>query len=314
MKGEAEMKPILVIVTLSLAGVVALNARKPAVNAQRNETSDNYDMPKPRDVGSAENRELAQLIQRRFGANVRGEMKARAAGAFRFAGTNEFLYIDRTDVGSVAFDRADYGDPYKARSASTQAVLTRRVAAALKGTDLDVVDRRFAEFQNEFAGAAQPAKLSRNFDPRKASKLVAQTMNFERVEQGLPFFGSEFLIGLNPDGSIGRFRKHWPKVDAGIVARGRELQKAVRSGRWQLPAELRGDEFKIIEITAGVGHSSFADPGFRADAVVRVLFRKTASGTQYPISSTGYKYFTMDGKEVRFSRFPELPESTRKHE
>lgn len=308
------MKPILIIAALSLAGVIALNARKPAVHAQRNEPSDSYDMPKPREVGSAEDQELAQLIQRRFGAKVNGEIKAYAAGAFRFAGSKEYLYIDRTDVGSVAFERADYGDPYKARPVATQAVLTRRVTAALRGTDLDVPDRRFAQFQDEFAGAAQPAKLRRNFDPRKASKLVARTMNFDRVEQGVPFFGSEFLIGLNPDGSIGRYRKHWPKVNADIVAKGVELQKAVRAGRWQVPSELRGDEYRIIDVTAGVGHSGFADPGFRADAVVRVLFRKTAKGTQYPISSTGYRYFNKDGKEVRFTRFPELPGSTQKKE
>lgn len=308
------MKLILIIAVLSLAGVIALNAHKPAVSAQQKEPSDSYDMPKPRELRSAEDQELAQLIQRRFGAKVTAAMKARAAGAFRFAGTKDYLYIDRTDVGSVAFERAEYGDPYKARPAATQALLTRRVTAALRGTDLDVPGRRFAQFQDEFAGAAQPAKLRRNFDPRKASKLVARTMNFERVEGGLPFFGSEFLIGLNSDGTIGRFRKHWPKVNADILARGTELQKAVRASRWQVPSELRGDEYKILDVTAGVGHSGFADPGFRADAVVRVLFRKTAKGTQYPITSTGYRYFNRDGKEVRFTRFPELPGSTRKGE
>jgi hypothetical protein len=126
--------------------------------------------------------------------------------------------------------------------------------------------------------------------------------------------GQDLKMILNPDGSIGRYRRHWPKVNADIVARGIELQKAVRAGHWQVPSELRADEYRIIEVTAGVGHSGFADPGFRADAVVRVLFRKTAKGTQYPISSTGYRYFNKDGKEVRFSRFPELPASTRKKE
>jgi hypothetical protein len=272
-------------------------------------------MPKPRDIGSAENQEIARLIERRFGAKLAGDIKYRAAGPFRFAGGDQFFYIDRTDTGSVAFERADYGDPYKVRAAVlTRDIVMRRMTAALKGTDLDAPDRRFAEFQDEFAGAAQPKRLPRNFDPRRASKLVARTANFERVEQGLPFFGSEFLIGLNPDGSIGRFRKHWPKVDASIVARAIELQKTVRAGKWRLPDELRRDDTRIIETTAGVGHSSFAEPGFRAEAVVRVVFRRTAKGTQYPIASTGYRYYTMDGREVRFVRYAELPGSTGKKE
>lgn len=308
------MKLLLAISAILVFGFVVLNAPKPPLSPQRTNVSD-YNMPKPRDTGSGEDQELAQLVQRRFGAKATGEIKYQAAGAFRFAGSNEFFYIDRTDVGSVAFERADYGDPYKARaSALTGPVPMRRIQAALRGTDLDVPNRKFAQFQNEFAGAAQPAKLRRTFDPRKASKLVARTMNFERVEQGLPFFGSEFLIGLNPDGTIGRYRKHWPSVDAAIIDRGIELQKAVRAGRWKVPSELRGDEIRIIEVTPGVGHSSFADPGFRAEAVVRVLFRKTAKGTAYPISSTGYMYFDINGKEVRFTRYPELPGSTRKGE
>ena len=309
------MKPTLLLAAILLIGAMTLIAHKSSSTSQQTDVSTSSDMPKPRELASAENQELARLIERRFGAKPSGEIKYRAAGPFRFAGDNKFFYIDRTDTGSVAFERAEYGDPYKVRAATLiRSAVMRRIPAALKGTDLDVPDRRFAEFQDEFAGAAEPKKLPRNFDPRKASRLVARTTNFERVEQGVPFFGSEFLIGLNPDGSVGRFRKHWPKVDQAIVARASELQKSVRAGRWRLPAELRGDDITIIETTAGVGHSSFAEPGLRAEAVVRVLFRRTAKGTAYPISSTGYRYYTMDGREVHFVRYAELPGSTGKKE
>jgi hypothetical protein len=281
--------------------------------AQRPEVSSSFEMPKPREIMAKENEELRDLLARRFGAKITEKTGYRAAGPFRFVGDEGFLYIDRTDVGSVAFERPSYGDPANAldRNQLTQDILLRRVQSALDGKDLDVPNRRFSEFQDEFVGAAQPAKLSKSFDPRKESKLVARTLNFSRVEKEVPFFGSEFLIGLNPDGTIGRLRKHWPQVEGSVIEKAADLQRAVRSGQWKVPEELRSDDYKIIEVTAGVGHSTFADPGFRADAVVRVIFRRTAKGTEYPISSTGYKYFDSAGKEVVFSKFPQVRETPR---
>ena len=307
------MKLLFLTATALALGFVVFAFKPLPAAMQRTEVSTGYEMPKPRDVSRQENNELRDLLGRRFGAKITGKTGYRAAGPFRFVGDEDFLYIDRTDVGSVAFERPSYGNPanVQARVQLTRDVLLRRVQMALRGTDLDVPNRRFSEFQDEFVGAAQPARLSKSFDPRKASKLVARTLNFQRVENGLPVFGSEFLIGLGPDGRIGRLRKHWPQIDASLIAKAAELQKAFRSGRWKVPEEFRGDDFKIIEVTPGIGHSSFADPGFRADAVVRIIFRRTARGTQYPISSTGYKYFDSSGREVVFSKFPEGRETPR---
>jgi hypothetical protein len=66
----------------------------------------------------------------------------------------------------------------------------------------------------------------------------------------------------------------------------------------------------MLESTVGVGHSGFATPGFGALPVVRVLYRKSTKETEQPLSSTGYKYFDVHGREVRFSNFPQLPGST----
>jgi len=85
------------------------------------------------------------------------------------------------------------------------------------------------------------------------------------------------------------------------------LEEAVRSGRWSLPQTLKSPDVEVLEVRAGVAHSAFADPGFRADGVVRVLFRRTARDTRQPISSTGYKYFDESGQEVVLHKFPEAP-------
>jgi hypothetical protein len=307
------MKWLLGLTVMTVISVLAFSL-KPAVSTTKTQDVQGvYQMPKPSDVARREKQEIQDMISRLFAVKVPDDARFQAAGAYRFVGAHDFLYIDRTDVGSVAFARSDYGDPYSASGPKTFAkeLLLKRVQSTLQKTDLDVANRKLAEFQDEFAGAVQPKRLPKGFDPRKASKLVARTLNFERIEDGIPFFGSELLIGLNPDGSIGRLRKHWPKVDENIVEKASELQKAVRSGQWKVPAELHGEDIKILEMKAGVGHSAFADPGFRAEAVVRVLFHKNPKGTPYPIPSTGYKYFDAAGREVVFSKFPEAPASTR---
>lgn len=287
---------------------------KPVVSTmQRSDASSRYDTPKSRELNQAENQELTDIISKRFRISITKETKFRGAGSFRFVGSPEFFCIDRTDVHSIAFERPDYGDPYKTANSQLldKETLLKRIETVLRENDLDVPGRRFAEFQDEFAGAVQPAKISKDFDPRKGSRLVARTVNFDRVEGGIPYFGSELLIGLNSDGNIGRFRRHWPTVDPAIIQKARELQRAVRAGQWKTPSEFRGEGIEILDVTPGVGHSSFADLGFRADAVVRVTVHKTAKGTQYPLSSTSYKYFDAAGREVRFSSFPQGPATSR---
>jgi hypothetical protein len=52
------------------------------------------------------------------------------------------------------------------------------------------------------------------------SKFVARSAAFRRSLEGVPVFGSELVIGLVPDGTIGRFRLHWPKIDEEVCAGG----------------------------------------------------------------------------------------------
>jgi hypothetical protein len=268
-------------------------------------------MPQPREVTQGERSELIELIAKRFKRKITPSSKDvqfRAAGPFRFVGTEEFSYTDRTDVGSVGFELSQYGVEERELNprAITIEVLVPHVEGAFLGTGLDASGRVFDSVQDEFVGAVQPNKLGPDFDPRKASKHVARTVAFRRTLDGVPIFGSELLIGLMVDDQIG-FRLHWPAIRPKIVKDAQRLQEMVLSEKWSLPADLRNDDIEILDVAAGVGHSGIADPGFRAKAVVRVLFRKTARGTQYPIASTGYKYFDESGKEVVFSAFPRLP-------
>jgi hypothetical protein len=309
---------ISISVCALLLAVSLLSAARPAVQpkpepeAQAAQSQTPVEMPRPRYVNSDEPRQMADLIYRRFRVRAVERVAPRAAGDFRFYGTRDFLYIDRTDLGSSAFESARYGVTNKALDPqrNDQSRLLPRINEALRRAGLDVKDKQFAQFQDEFIGAARPKGLPQGFDPRKASRHVARTAAFQRVMDGIPFFNSELLVGLNRDGNIGRFRLHWPDVPAAVIEEARELQRAVREGKWQMPGELREKDVTILNVAAGVGHSGFADPGFRARGVIRVLFRRNASGTQYPISSTGYKFFDGAGREVLFSAFPQIPGTT----
>ncbi|MFQ5796618.1 MAG: hypothetical protein ACE5JP_16435 [Candidatus Bipolaricaulia bacterium] len=252
---------------------------------------------------------LRELISERFRVEVLPDAQFQAAGPFRFASTEDFIYMDRMDVGSVAFEMSRYGISEKELDPSTitKEVLLPRMEVAFRQTGLDAKGQQFIGFQDEFVGTAQPRNLPPDFDPRRASKHVARTAVFQRVLDGVPVFGSELLIGLMPDGSIGRFRMHWPQIERSMVQEARELQDALRNERWTLPQIMRSNDIKILEIIAGIGHSGFADPGFRAGAVVRVLFRRVARDTPYPITSTAYKFFDVKGQEILFSIFPEIP-------
>ena len=153
-------------------------------------------------------------------------------------------------------------------------------------------------------GVGEPKAFSKDFDPRKVSKHVARTVSFERLLEEIPVFGSELLVGLMPDGRIGRFRLHWPAIEPRTVKEAHQLREAVSLKRWDVPESLQAKDVEILDISAGVGHSGFPDPGFRAEAVVRVQYRKVAKGLEYPLSSTSYKYFDISGKEVQFTAFP----------
>jgi hypothetical protein len=266
-------------------------------------------MPAPRQVSAAERTEIAEVVTKRFHPKVSGKFNAYGVGEYRFGGTDDFFVIERKDLGSVAFETKTYGTG-KALDASAfeKEVLLPRIEKALREAGFDVKDKKFAHFQDEFVGAFHDRKaLPEGFDPRHESKLVARSVAFDRAVEGLPVFGSELLVGLNPDGTIGRFRLHWPKLQEDEVKNARALQAEVRDKKWQLPTSLREEDTEVLEVTAGVGHSAFADPQFRSAAVVRVLYRRTAKGTEHPLVSTGFRYFDRSGKEVVFSSFPVLP-------
>jgi hypothetical protein len=265
-------------------------------------------MPKPRDVAPAEKDELRRNISDRFNQSIPDNALYRAAGPFRFLDSGQFLYIDRTDLGSVAFEMSQYGISQTALdpAANTREMLLPRLEAALGRTRLAAQGRQFEALNDEFVGAVQPKEVQADFDPRQASMMVARTATFVRTVDGVPVFGSELSIGIMPDGTIGRFRLHWPKIEDSIVKEARDLQNALRDRKWSQPQSIRTDDISILETTAGIGHSGFADPGFRTGAVVRILYRKSSKDQQYPLSSTGYKYFDANGREVFFNAFPQV--------
>jgi hypothetical protein len=264
-------------------------------------------MPKPQAVNAQERQVLLESVRKQFGDRLGEKPEVRAAGAYRFAGGKESVYISRKDLGSVAFESASYGAAkYDLdKNEVSQERLLPRIDAALERAGLKVPDRKFAWFQDEFAGAAPKGKES--IDPREHAKLVARTAAFTRSVDGVPIFGSELLVGLDPDGQIGRLRLHWPRIEPSMLRQARGLQEMVESKKWRLPKGVESEGTEILETIAGVGHSAFADPHFKATPVVRVLVRRVTRETQYPLQSTAYKYFDASGREVQFSAFPKIP-------
>lgn len=268
-------------------------------------------MPAPRAVAPAEQEDLMRALER-FQARPPSTAKYTAAGPFRVVSAAAFEYLDRTDIGSVVYERADYGSPLTPfdSNAVPRAMTLSRVEESLARIGLDVSGHRFVTFQDEFAGAAPRGRgLSIQINPRRLSKHVARTAEFGRMVEDVPVFGSELLVGLMPDGSVGRFRRHWPAIKPNLVAEARALQEAVRSKAWTVPQALRDPDTEILDVTAGVGHSGIADPGFREAAVIRILYRRVSRDSLYPLSSTSYKYYDRSGQEVLFTMFPKAPES-----
>jgi len=78
-------------------------------------------------------------------------------------------------------------------------------------------------------------------------------------------------------------------------------------GRWQAPEEFRRKDTEILETTAGIGHSGFADFGFRSAPVVRILVRRSGGEGEYQLRSTRQVFVDSTGHEVVFSAFPAVP-------
>jgi hypothetical protein len=266
-------------------------------------------MPKPREVTKDERSQLKEFVWQHFKVRLPEQARYQAAGQYRFIATENVVYSDRIDTGSVLFEDSKYGISEKELDPELIAreSLLPQIEAAMRGTGLSAEGRRFTNFQDEFVGTAEPQNLSSDFDPRRSSKRVARTASFHRMIQEVPVFGSELLVGLKSDGQLGRFRLHWPDIPADTVKEAQRLRQTVSQKQWTLPEILRSKDIEVLEITAGVGHSGFADHRFRSEAVVRVLYRKVSPNLEYPLSSTSYKYFDQAGREVRFSSFPQLP-------
>jgi hypothetical protein len=243
----------------------------------------------------------------RAGESPPADAQFSAAGPFRVVVAARMQYLDRTDVGSVILERADYAATGVAFDSMvmSRATLLARVDDAMARSGLDAVGRRFVTFEDEFAGAAPRGSAgAAPPDPRRVARLVGRTAEYERVVDGVPVFGSELVIGLMPDGRVGRLRLHWPKIDPALVVDARRLQERVKGRTWEVPSELRGGDTRILDVAAGVAHSGIADPGFRAAAVVRVTYRRVSPDSVLPLVTTGYKYFDANGREVVLTVYP----------
>jgi len=268
------------------------------------------DQPVAQHTASPDERyEISNRLAARFGAPDASDMRIATAGTYRFIHAPEYLYFERADTGSVGLELPQYGTSPAGLDATAldKDTVLGRVEVALLRAGLRAEGRHFDTFYDEFAGAALPESLPPGFDPKAASTHMARTTVYKRTLNGVPVFGSELLVGLMPDGTIGRLRLHWPELDARLAADAVALQRAVRSQQWALPDSVTGPETTILETSTGIVHSGFADPGMRAQAVVRVMYRKQSPDTELPLSSTGYKYFDANGNEVVVSSFPQLP-------
>jgi len=267
--------------------------------------------PKPREVGTTEQAQIARVVAARFGANFPSDTRYAAAGPFRFASNKLFSFIDRSDVGSIGLENPQYGINAKPLDPALvgRDVMVPRALKALDKAGINIGELVFANFEDEYVGAGQPQLLPKDYDPRKNSQLVARSVRFERQVNGLPVFGSEVLVGLLPDGSIGRLRYHAPPVDARQLEEAAGLSKLVKAGGWKLPDELRRSDIAVLDMRIGLGQSGFVSVVPRSAPVVRVLIRHLGSDKALPLQSTRYAYFDVNGAEVLLDDVAAVPAS-----
>ncbi|MES2742034.1 MAG: hypothetical protein V4754_13925 [Pseudomonadota bacterium] len=289
---------------MGYVGAVALLCAAAGAPAQQPESS----VPQRRELSRDEQIEVRKALIERFHLSLGKEAQFAGAGAFRFASSATLRYIDRSDTGSVAFENPQFGIWPRTQAAAPDSRdgLIGRVDGALRKSGLSANGMRFARFQEEYAASAPSEALARGFDPRKNGTLVARSALYERQLDGVPVFGSELLIGLMPDGSIGRLRLHWPKIEARVFEAARALQVAVRNQTWKKPEFVTRQDTEILDVSAGVGHAGFADLGARSAAVVRIVFRTRSTNTELPLQTTGYKFFDEGAREITFHSFTQL--------
>jgi hypothetical protein len=265
-------------------------------------------MPMPREISQKERETLAQLVKERFQQDVPSNAQYQAAGVFRSVVSQEFHYMDRTDIGSVTFDMSRYGISQKQLDPESidKNALLPRLEETFRNTKLQANGRQFRTFQDEFTNNVTPLNIPKDFDPR-SGKHVARTAQFQRHLDNIPVFSSELLIGQMENGKIGRFRLHWPEIHPEVIQGARKLVNMINQKEWTVPESFRDQDIQILEVTPGIAHSSMADPRYEAQAVVRVLYRKEVKGTPHPLSSIAYKYFDLTGNEIIFNSFPKHP-------
>ena len=121
--------------------------------AAQTDTAGNVEL-RPGNVTASEQQTVAATLARQFGVKPGAELQIRAAGPYRFAGTEDFFLIQRQDLGSMAFETRAYGTSDRALEPKleSQEVLLPRVEEALRRAGFEIPDKRFANFQDEFAG------------------------------------------------------------------------------------------------------------------------------------------------------------------
>ena len=76
--------------------------------AAQTDTAGNVEL-RPGNVTASEQQTVAATLARQFGVKPGAELQIRAAGPYRFAGTEDFFLIQRQDLGSMAFETRAYG-------------------------------------------------------------------------------------------------------------------------------------------------------------------------------------------------------------
>jgi hypothetical protein len=145
-------------------------------------------MPKPREVTKEERKQLTELVWEHFKVRIPDQAQFQAAEPFRFVAADDVLYSERTDTGSVLFENTKYGISEKELNPALveRESLLPQIESAIAKTGLSTEGRKFANFQDEFVGTAEPQKLSSDFDPRRSSKHVARTAAFQRTIHEIP--------------------------------------------------------------------------------------------------------------------------------
>lgn len=106
MRTQSEKRPVSLFLFLALCMPFIVQCQAvPGIIPADSDTT----MPSPREVTKDEQAQLNKIVADRFKEKLPVQSTFQAAGPFRFVTTEDILYSDRTDLGSVAFERSKYG-------------------------------------------------------------------------------------------------------------------------------------------------------------------------------------------------------------